>query len=261
MDNAVAEQLKAIRDQIDTIDEQLHRLLIDRSRVIAELIRKKGVGKPGGAFRPDREADMMRRLVMRHEGPLPLGTIEHILREVISTFTAVQAPYGVVAGPASDPFAMRDLARFYFGFSVPVTSAASSEAAVARVADTEADIAVVAVDAAGRWWDRLLPPAGPKIFAKLPFIEAPGRPADLPAYVVGPPLKERPVADILVYAVDSGSPAEAAIDALSGTIVSRADGATLFEAPVATSGEELPAGAALVGSFSQPIRYVAARTS
>ena len=42
----------------------------------------------------------MRRLVMRHEGNLPLVTVEHIWREIITTFTAMQAPFGVAAGPA-----------------------------------------------------------------------------------------------------------------------------------------------------------------
>ena len=110
----------AIRRRIDAIDEAMHRLLIERSGVIAELIEIKGTSKPGAAFRPEREADMMRRLVMRHEGALPLVTVEHIWREIITTFTAMQAPFGVAMGPSSDDLAMRDLVRFYFGFSVPV---------------------------------------------------------------------------------------------------------------------------------------------
>ena len=130
MDKAAPDPLQAIRVRIDAIDEAVHRLLIERSGVIAELIHIKGLSKPGAAFRPDREADMMRRLVMRHEGNLPLVTVEHIWREIITTFTAMQAPFGVAAGPAEDPLAMRDLVRFYFGFSIPVTNCESSEDAI-----------------------------------------------------------------------------------------------------------------------------------
>ncbi len=72
--------LQVIRSRIDRIDEAMHRLLIDRSEVIAELIEIKGTAEPGAAFRPGREADMMRRLVQRHEGTLPLTTVEHIWR-------------------------------------------------------------------------------------------------------------------------------------------------------------------------------------
>ena len=72
MDKPAPDPLRAIRDRIDAIDEAVHRLLIDRSGVIAELIEIKGTSKPGAAFRPDREADMMRRLVMRHHGSFRL---------------------------------------------------------------------------------------------------------------------------------------------------------------------------------------------
>jgi len=134
MDKPAPDPLRAIRDRIDAIDEAVHRLLIDRSGVIAELIRVKGTSKPGAAFRPQREADMMRRLVMRHSGELPLATVEHIWREIITTFTAMQAPFTIVEGPAKDPLAMRDVVRFYFGFSVPVSVAKTNGDAIAEVA-------------------------------------------------------------------------------------------------------------------------------
>lgn len=94
--------LARIRDRIDSLDADIHRMLIERSSVIDELIRIKGTSAPGAAFRPDREADMMRRIVMRHEGQLPLSSVEHIWREIITVFTAMQAPFSVVAGPADD---------------------------------------------------------------------------------------------------------------------------------------------------------------
>src|ERR671926_867882 len=73
----------------------------------------------GGAFRPAREAEMMRRLAARHKGPLPLDTVESIWRVIISTFTYLQAPYRVHADVAAGDPAMRDAARFHFGFTVP----------------------------------------------------------------------------------------------------------------------------------------------
>ena len=99
MDKAAPDPLQIVRNRIDAIDEELHRLLIERASVIAELIQIKGTSKPGAAFRPDREADMMRRLAQRHDGDLPFTTVEHIWREIITVFTAMQAPFGVVAGP------------------------------------------------------------------------------------------------------------------------------------------------------------------
>src|SRR5215207_4064026 len=100
MSGGEPESLADIRMRIDEIDEGMHRLLIERSRVVEALIRVKGASGPSAAFRPRREAEMMRRLVLRHEGRLPLVTLEHIWREIITTFTALQAPFGVITGPA-----------------------------------------------------------------------------------------------------------------------------------------------------------------
>ncbi|MGH6923816.1 MAG: chorismate mutase [Propylenella sp.] len=268
MDKAAPDPLQIVRNRIDAIDEELHRLLIERSGVIAELIRIKGTSKPGAAFRPDREADMMRRIALRHEGDLPLATVEHIWREIISTFTAMQAPFGVVAGPAADALAMRDLIRFYFGFSVPVASADTNEAAVSRVVSTQQDVAVIAAGAAGRWWSGLSGARAPKVFAKLPFIEVPDRPADLPAYVIGPPLKETPVPDIRLFAAKEALGLEAAVQSFGGAVVSRAGNDMLIELPVAVSLDDVAAEAKAarlhaeeVGGFSQPIRFVAKRVA
>ncbi len=74
-------------------------------------------GEGGSAFRPAREAAMMRRLVDRHAGLLPLDTVESIWRVIISTFTYVQAPYAVHADLSVGEAPMRDSARFHFGFT------------------------------------------------------------------------------------------------------------------------------------------------
>ena len=62
---------------------------------------------------------MMRRLVKRHKGILPLDTAESIWRVIISTFTYVQTPFSVHADLSAGDALMRDSARFHFGFTVP----------------------------------------------------------------------------------------------------------------------------------------------
>jgi chorismate mutase/prephenate dehydratase len=268
MDKPAPDALKAIRDRIDAIDEAVHRLLIERSGVIAELIQVKGTSKPGAAFRPDREADMMRRLVLRHSGDLPLATVEHIWREIITTFTAMQAPFEVIAGPAGDALAMRDVIRFYLGFSVPVSLAKTNADAIAEVARSGQKIAVVAAEKSDRWWEALVDPDAPKIFAKLPFIETPNRPADLPAYVIGPPLKDTHRPDVILRAMPDAPGVQAAIASFGGTIAADVKSDLLVELPVAVTladlGEKLGTpvnGGRQVGAFFQPIRLLAKRVA
>ena len=89
--------LADLRKEIDAIDEQVHQLLMNRADIIDRLIKVKKTQEVGSAFRPAREADMMRRLVQRHRGILPIDTIESIWRVIISTFTYVQAPFSLHA--------------------------------------------------------------------------------------------------------------------------------------------------------------------
>ncbi len=268
MDRAAPDPLQAIRTRIDAIDAEMHRLLIERSGVVGELIEIKGTSKPGAAFRPGREADMMRRLAMRHRGALPLATVEHIWREIITSFTAMQAPFGIAAGPAADRLAMRDAIRFHFGFSIPVADCETGAAAIRRVADSGSEIAVIAVEGAERWWDGLSGASAPKIFARLPFIELRARPAVLEAYVIGPPLKDKAVPDIEVVVLRSDERIKAAVAAHGGEVVAQAGDEMLAELPVAATPDDIAAEAGRplgrvrrLGGFFEPIRFLADRTS
>jgi chorismate mutase len=177
--------LADLRKEIDTIDEQMHRLLMQRGDIIDRLIKVKKTQEVGSAFRPAREADMMRRLVERHRGILPLDTVESIWRVIVSTFTYVQAPFSVHADVSVGESAMRDSARFHFGFLVPYVAHFSAQAAVEAVASSKGDLALVsAISGHTPWWITLEPVGAPKIIARLPFLERADHPAALPVFAI-----------------------------------------------------------------------------
>lgn len=197
--------LGALRAEIDRIDETMHRLLIERGEIIESLIEVKGTQESGAAFRPAREAEMMRRLVERHRGILPLDTVESIWRVIISTFTFVQANYSVHADmSAGDAFA-RDSARFHFGFTAPLVPHMSAAAVVSAVAASKGDLGLVparAVPGAGAWWAALEGEGAPKIIARLPFVERADHPASLPFFVVSKPLvSDAAVAEVEIWSL------------------------------------------------------------
>ena len=66
---------------------------------------------------------MLRAIVERHAGRLPVDTVEGIWRIIISTFTYVQSPYAVHIDVSRGESAIRDSERFHFGFTVPVRAA------------------------------------------------------------------------------------------------------------------------------------------
>src|SRR5882757_7610214 len=132
--------LEVLRKEIDAIDAQVHSLLMARGDIIDRLIQVKQTQEVGSAFRPAREAEMMRRLVQRHRGILPLDTVESIWRVIIATFTYVQAPFSVHADIALGESAMRDSARFHFGFTVPFIAHMGASGVVAAVSESAGDL-------------------------------------------------------------------------------------------------------------------------
>jgi chorismate mutase len=181
--------LADLRRDIDRIDENVHALLIERSEIIERLISVKKTEESGSAFRPAREADMMRRLVKRHRGLLPLETVESIWRVIISTFTYVQAPFMLHADLSAGDALMRDTARFHFGFTVPFVPHMGAAGVVQAVTASKGDLGLVpafaiAGAAGGPWWTALEFDSAPKIIARLPFVERADHPAGLPVFVV-----------------------------------------------------------------------------
>ena len=167
-----APDLTELRKEIDRIDESMHRLLMERGDIIDRLIAVKKSQDTGSAFRPAREAEMMRRLVKRHKGILPLDTVESIWRVIIATFTYVQAPFSAHADFSAGDASMRDSARFHFGFTVPLVPHMGAAAVVAAVSNSKGDLGLVpAIASAGAWWTALEFDAAPKIIARLPFVE------------------------------------------------------------------------------------------
>lgn len=186
-----APTLAELRAEIDRIDAAMHAHLMERGEIIGELIKVKRTQESGAAFRPAREAAMMRNLVERHRGILPLDTVESIWRVIIATFTYVQAPYSVHADFSAGDALVRDSARFHFGFTVPLSAHLGASSVVSAVAASKGDLGLVPavhVAGAGAWWTALEEENAPKIIARLPFVERADHPASLPLFVLSRPL-------------------------------------------------------------------------
>ncbi len=83
----MSEQLKKHRDQIDAIDEQILTLVNER----AALARKIGSLKDDGViYRPEREAQVLRRLQGNNQGPLSNDAVSNIFRAVMSNCRALE---------------------------------------------------------------------------------------------------------------------------------------------------------------------------
>ena len=231
------DSLAGLRQEIDRLDEAMHSLLMQRGEMIDRLIRVKQTQESGSAFRPAREAAMMRRLVERHKGILPLDTAESIWRVIIATFTYVQAPFSVHADLSAGDAMMRDSARFHFGFTVPFVPHVGAASVVAAVAELRGDLGLVPasdIANAGTWWNALELDAAPKIIARLPFVERADHPAALPVFVVSRVAPDAMVREVEVWSVrvagwNAGTAREVGLLAELTAVPDRAfDGAALL---------------------------------
>ncbi|HEY7245753.1 MAG TPA: chorismate mutase [Xanthobacteraceae bacterium] len=196
--------LAELRQEIDRLDEGMHSLLLQRGEIISKLIKAKQMQETGSAFRPAREAQMMRRLVARHRGILPLDTAESIWRVIIATFTYVQAPFSVHADLSAGDARMRDSVRFHFGFTVPFVAHIGADSVVASVSASRGDLGLVpAFDVAGdgAWWTALEAESAPKIIARLPFIERRDHPAAISVFVLSRAAPDAMVKEIEMWSV------------------------------------------------------------
>jgi hypothetical protein len=144
----------------------------------------------------------MKRLVERHKGILPLDTAESIWRVIIATFTYVQAPFSLHADLSAGEAAMRDSARFHFGFTVPFIGHLGASGVVAAISASRGDIGFVpAASPTSAWWTALEGDETPKIIARFPFVERADHPAGLPVFGIARPNPDALVTDVETWSV------------------------------------------------------------
>jgi len=92
--------LEELRKKIDELDHQLVKLLNERARVVVEIgTLKTRTDKP--VYSPDREKDVLARIVKINEGPLPDGCLIAIWRELMSGSFVLERPLRIgYLGPA-----------------------------------------------------------------------------------------------------------------------------------------------------------------
>lgn len=155
----MSQALEDIRKKIDSIDNQVHDLLMERAALVFDIAAEKAKNKMQ-VVQPAREAMMLRRLLGRHQGPLPEPTIVQIWRELVGAVSLLQTGLSVIVTTKSDgtsPF--WDMARNYFGSVLPMKKANSPLIAIASVRDNESYFAVMPWPEDGDtnpWWTYLM---------------------------------------------------------------------------------------------------------
>ena len=151
------DSIKALRDRIDAIDEQLLQLVNQRAQLARDIGELKGGGP---VYRPEREAQVIGRLRTANPGPLAADTIGHLFVEIISACRALEQAQSVAFLGPRGTFS-EEAAVKHFGSQVRPQPCASIDEVFREVEAGETGYGVVPVEnstegAVGRTLDLLL---------------------------------------------------------------------------------------------------------
>jgi chorismate mutase / prephenate dehydratase len=143
---AGAADLGGIRERIDGIDAQIHALINDRAR-LAQLvgISKSAAGKAVDFYRPEREAEVLRKALDRNDGPLRDEEIARLFREIMSACLAQQEPLKVAFLGPEGTFTQAAVLK-HFGSSVRALPLPAIDEVFHEVEGGVADFGVVPIE-------------------------------------------------------------------------------------------------------------------
>jgi chorismate mutase / prephenate dehydratase len=153
----MTDKLKDLRQKIDNVDARLVKLVSERAR----LVRQVGDVKAGATvYRPEREAQILRRVAELNPGPLPDRALQRVYTEVVSACRSLEDEMTIAFLGPEGTFS-QEAAIKHFGGQVPLVASASIDEVFRRVETGAAGYAVVPVEnstegAVGRTLDLLL---------------------------------------------------------------------------------------------------------
>ncbi|MBT8047111.1 MAG: prephenate dehydratase [Xanthomonadales bacterium] len=138
--------LNTVRKEIDRLDESIQKLISERAR-LAFRVRESKDAAAGAVdyFRPEREAQVLRGVLERNEGPLSDSEMLRLFREIMSACLAQQEPLKIAYLGPEGTFTQQAVHR-HFGHSVHALSMPGIDDVFEQVQAGDADFGVVPVE-------------------------------------------------------------------------------------------------------------------
>ncbi|MFT4198635.1 MAG: prephenate dehydratase [Pseudoxanthomonas sp.] len=142
--------LAEVRARIDRIDREIQALIAERAGYSLQVGKAKGkLAAAVDYYRPEREAQVLRMVVDRNQGPLSDELLVHIFREIMSSSLALQEPLKIGYLGPEGTFSQQAVLK-HFGRSAHGLPLASIEEVFQEVEAGNADFGVVPVENSGQ---------------------------------------------------------------------------------------------------------------
>lgn len=141
-------ELGVLRDQIDSLDRQIQQLINERAKCaqnVAVVKEKYANGQAIKFYRPEREAQVLRKVMDRNEGPIANEDMARLFREVMSVCLALEEPLKVAFLGPEGTFTQAAALK-HFGHSVECLSQVSIADVFREVAAGSVNYGVVPVE-------------------------------------------------------------------------------------------------------------------
>jgi chorismate mutase / prephenate dehydratase len=144
---AAPDDLQDMRNRIDSIDEKIHALLNERARCAKQVgLTKQAQGLHTADFyRPEREAQVLRKALERNQGPLRNEEIVRLFREIMSACLAQEEPLKVGFLGPEGTFSQQAVLK-HFGHSVRALPLSAINEVFEEVQAGHADFGVVPIE-------------------------------------------------------------------------------------------------------------------
>ncbi|NNF16180.1 MAG: prephenate dehydratase [Gammaproteobacteria bacterium] len=138
--------LARIRERIDSLDEKIEALISERAHIAKQVGATKERGRStADYYRPEREAQVLRGVIERNQGPLADEEIVRLFREIMSACLAQQEPLKVAyLGPEGT--LTQTAVTKHFGHSVNAISMPSVDEVFREVESEVADFGIVPLE-------------------------------------------------------------------------------------------------------------------
>ncbi len=138
-------RIKSLRGKIDALDEKIQALISERARLALEIAETKQQDGSNNFYRPEREAEVLRHVLARNQGPLSQEAMARLFREIMSACLALESRLRIAFLGPEGTFT-QEAALKHFGHFVETVPLAAIDEVFREVESGNAQFGLVPVE-------------------------------------------------------------------------------------------------------------------